>query len=123
MTTSRFIAAELRAEIARAGLSQSKVATRLGVEQAWLSRRLSPGASGQVNLTIEEIEAICDVVDGDPEAVLIRALRARRDSNPKPSDSESEAASGRPRLALVHSSPFVQDSVNPRFTAKLRVVA
>ena len=91
---SRFVAAELRAEIARAGITQNEVARRLGVPGAWISRRLSPAPAREVDLTVEEVERFCNVVGSDAETVLVRALRARRDSNPKPSDSK-------PRLVLV----------------------
>lgn len=51
-------------------------------------------------------------------------LRARRDSNPKPSDLESQRPRRRAGLVLVHSVPFVQDSVKATFTPnRLRVVS
>lgn len=95
---SRFVAAELRGEIARVGTTQRQVAIRMKVEQAWMSRRLSPMASGAVNLTFEEAEEICRLIGVDFEALIVRALRACRDSNPKPSVWEPRIIQGGKRV-------------------------
>lgn len=125
-TSSRWIAAELRAEIARAGTTMRQVAMLLGIEQAWISRRLSPAASGAVNLTFEDLEMIAAAIGVDVEAVMVNALRARRDSNPQPSDLEpvvlrlingprvpSPSTGTRPSLTLAWS-------VQPGFTPERR---
>lgn len=105
-TTSRWIAAELRAEIARAGLSQATIAKRMGVPGAWISRRLTPSA--EVDLTFEETEKFCESIGTDADELIARALRARRDSNPKPSDLEPA------RLRLVHGPRIPLTSTRPR---------
>jgi transcriptional regulator with XRE-family HTH domain len=48
------VAAEIRAALARQRVTQSVLADRLGVSQAWVSRRLS----GEVPLTIADITQI-----------------------------------------------------------------
>jgi transcriptional regulator with XRE-family HTH domain len=48
------VAAEIRAALARQRVTQSALADRLGVSQAWVSRRLS----GEVPLTIADITQI-----------------------------------------------------------------
>jgi transcriptional regulator with XRE-family HTH domain len=48
------IAAEIRAELARARVTQSALAEQLGVSRAWVSRRLS----GEVPLSVGDVAAI-----------------------------------------------------------------
>lgn len=53
---SRRIAAEVRAEAARQGISLREVARRLDVSQMWLSRRVK--VTADVDLTFEELDRI-----------------------------------------------------------------
>lgn len=53
---SERVAAEVRAEIARQGLNQASMATRLGWSQPFLSRRLA----GVVALSVGELVVIAD---------------------------------------------------------------
>jgi transcriptional regulator with XRE-family HTH domain len=48
------IAAEIRAQLARARITQSTLAQRLGVSRAWVSRRLS----GEVPLSVGDVAVI-----------------------------------------------------------------
>lgn len=48
------IAAEIRAELARARITQSALAEQLNVSPAWVSRRLS----GEVRLSVGDVAAI-----------------------------------------------------------------
>jgi transcriptional regulator with XRE-family HTH domain len=50
----KLIAAEIRAELARARVTQSALAKRLGVSRAWVSRRLS----GDVPLSVGVVAGI-----------------------------------------------------------------
>jgi transcriptional regulator with XRE-family HTH domain len=81
---SFFLAEELRAELGRQSMSFSAMSRRLGVSVQWVQRRISMAAD--VDMTLEELDSMADVLGVDPELLVIRALRARRDSNPKPSD-------------------------------------
>ena len=78
------LAAELRAEMGRRQISQRQVALRLGRPPLWLSRRL--GRTAAVDLTLDEVAEIADALGADVEGIVVAALRACRDSNPKPSD-------------------------------------
>ena len=89
------VAANVRAELARYGMQQVRVAQALGVTQQAVSQKLS----GRRPLTLDDIEVIAALVDMTPDELLRGsrsprpggpdeglALRARRDSNPQPSD-------------------------------------
>lgn len=65
---SRRIAAEVRAEAARQGISLREVARRLDVSQMWLSRRVK--VTADVDLTFEELERIAAVLDVPVERLL-----------------------------------------------------
>lgn len=65
---SRRIAAEIRAEAARQGLSIREVARRLEVSQMWLSRRIK--VTADVDLTFEELTRIAEAL-GVPAERLI----------------------------------------------------
>jgi transcriptional regulator with XRE-family HTH domain len=81
---SPYLAAELRAEMGRKNMSQRQVALRLGRPPLWLSRRV--GGTATVDLTLEEVSEIADALGANVEGIVVAALRACRDSNPKPSD-------------------------------------
>lgn len=57
-TTVGFVAAEIRAQIARKGLSGRQLAFRLGKSQPWMSRRLT----GDVAFDVNELDQIAAVL-------------------------------------------------------------
>lgn len=57
-TFARSVASEIRAHMARAGMTQNQLAIALGWSPAYLSRRLT----GAVDLTLAELEAIADAL-------------------------------------------------------------
>lgn len=63
------VAANVRAELARRGLSQVDIATTLGVSQAAVSRRLS----GSVPLDVNEVAAIADLLGITPSQLVSAA--------------------------------------------------
>jgi transcriptional regulator with XRE-family HTH domain len=101
---SPYLAAELRAEMGRKNMSQRQVALRLGRPPLWLSRRV--GGTATVDLTLEEVSEIADALGANVEGIVVAALRACRDSNPKPSVLESGAL--RARLTAVTSTAELQ---------------
>lgn len=50
------VAGEIRAELARARITQSALAEQLGVSRTWVSRRLS----GEVPLSVGDVAAIAE---------------------------------------------------------------
>jgi DNA-binding Xre family transcriptional regulator len=60
---------EIRATLAYRRIPQSELVDALGVEQSWLSRRIT----GKVKMTPGELLAICDFLNEDVGAVLSRA--------------------------------------------------
>ena len=151
-STSFWVASGLRGEIARAGLTQAAVAARIGVTEAWVSRRLSQSA--KVHLTLEDIDLIASALGLDGIDVILASvesrgrlrrsrdvdtlleeilLRARRDSNPKPSDlylvrgglwsgkeGRSQGAASRPCIGF-EAAPLA--IVKPSLTQKWRAVS
>lgn len=65
---SRRVAAELRAEAARQGISIREIARRMEVTQMWLSRRVKVDAP--VHITFEDLERITAALDTTPERIL-----------------------------------------------------
>lgn len=65
-TTTRRVAANLRAELARQGMTQDDLAAALGVSQQAISRRLL----GRGSLTVDDLEALARVLDTTPERLL-----------------------------------------------------
>jgi transcriptional regulator with XRE-family HTH domain len=90
---SRSIAAEVRAEVARQGLSLRKLALQLGVSHAWVTRRVSFGAD--VDLTLEDVDRLAAAL-GVPTTRLIVASHwlPRLDSNQEPSGLQSPQVRG-----------------------------
>jgi transcriptional regulator with XRE-family HTH domain len=80
---SRRIAAEIRAELARQGLSSRRLALALGVSYQWVNRRISPKAD--VDLTFEEVDLIAGAI-GVPATKLVVPAQwlPRLDSNQQP---------------------------------------
>lgn len=58
-TTTRRVAANLRAEVARQGLTQTALASRLNMSQQAVSRRLS----GRHGLTVDDLQAFSEALD------------------------------------------------------------
>ena len=72
------VAGEIRAELARRQWSQVELATRMGVDQMWLSRRLRAVKP----LTLTEFEAIAQALGLTPADLMGAA--ARRPGQPTP---------------------------------------
>lgn len=64
------VAAEVRAEAARAELSQAALARKAGVAPQTLSKKLR----GERSFTVEELLAIAKALDLDPVALLPRYI-------------------------------------------------
>lgn len=60
--TAQAVAAEVRAEMARQGVSQTALAERLGWPQPRLSRRLTDGKTA-VPFEVAELVAVADALD------------------------------------------------------------
>lgn len=73
--------------MARANVSQRELARLIPMPQSALSRRV--GRNADVDLTVDEVAQIAQALGVDAEGLLVAALCACRDSNPKPSDLES----------------------------------
>jgi transcriptional regulator with XRE-family HTH domain len=66
-STRDIVAGNVRAELARRGVSQAKAAAHLGVSAIWLSRRLT----GVVDMRISEVDAFAEFL-GVPIEELLR---------------------------------------------------
>lgn len=69
---ARRVAAEVRAEMFRQGLSQQALADRLGWPQPRLSRRIADGKTALIPLDVVELEAIAAAL-GIPSSQLLPA--------------------------------------------------
>jgi len=92
------VAANIRAEMARHGVTQAHVAALLGITQQSVSAK----RGGRTPITLDELEIIAPLFGMTPDELLrgyrnprpggpdgglsVAAERARRDSNPQPSD-------------------------------------
>lgn len=68
--TREKVAAEVRAELARARLSQQQLATIIGKEQTYVSRRLK----GEVPFTVDEVVIIAGYLGIAPRQLLAGIL-------------------------------------------------
>lgn len=68
---SRRIAAEIRAEAARQGLSLRRMSLALGKSQPWMTRRVS--ITADVDMTLEELDLIAAVLGVTAGELLTRA--------------------------------------------------
>ena len=93
-------AAEIRAEIARQGLSRRAFAMKLGVSYPWVARRI--GTTADVDMTLEDIVKMTQAL-GISAQGLLSVLLPRLDSNQQPSGYSSPLVRGvtRAQLALV----------------------
>lgn len=98
LSASRLIAAEVRAEAARQGMSHRRLGIQMGVSYAWVNRRCSVGAD--VEISFEDAERLATALGVSVTQLLDPWLRAWRDSNPQPSDLVPA-----PVLRLVRPSP------------------
>lgn len=75
---SRFVPAsfraEVRAEMARQGITQSDLATCLNENQPWLSRKLA----GRIAMTVDDADRIASVLGLPLHVLLARAEQAGR---------------------------------------------
>jgi transcriptional regulator with XRE-family HTH domain len=70
---ARHIAREVRAEMARQGISQEALAERLG--EGWIQKRVSRRLTGEVAIDLDELELIAAAL-GVPVAQFIPTPRA-----------------------------------------------
>jgi hypothetical protein len=89
LSLSAAAAGELRAELGRRGLTQRQLSLRMRRDNVWLSRRI--GRTAPVHMTLEDVAEIADALGVEAEGIMVAALRACRDSNPKPSVLEFRA--------------------------------
>jgi transcriptional regulator with XRE-family HTH domain len=64
-----FVRGQIKAEMARRDLTNGQLATRLGVSDMWVSRRLG----GTVPIAVAELEQIADALGLPVEVFLERA--------------------------------------------------
>lgn len=65
--------AELRAEVARQGLTQQQLADRLGVRQWWVSKRLR----GHVQVSADELVRLAEALGVEPAQLLPKSRRRK----------------------------------------------
>lgn len=80
-TVSQHVTAEIRAEIARQNTSSRQLATKLGVNHQWVTRRVN---SLQVDLAPEDIELLASGLGVPVWRFLPREWLPRLDSNQQP---------------------------------------
>jgi transcriptional regulator with XRE-family HTH domain len=88
---SDLVAREVRAEMARQGVSQRALAERLGVPQPWVSRRV--GLKADQALRLDDVADMAEALDVPVER-LLAAWLPRLDSNQQPSGYQSAQVSG-----------------------------
>ena len=71
---SERVASEIRAEMARRGITQSTLAERLGEHQPWVSRRINP--TRRAPISVDDLERIARVLDVSADDLVKRALGA-----------------------------------------------
>lgn len=77
-TLSEVVAANIRAEVARAGLSQADLAREFGVPASWVSTRYR----GKARWSLDDMQRVADLL-GLPPSRLVELPRL--DSNQQPS--------------------------------------
>jgi transcriptional regulator with XRE-family HTH domain len=87
------VAANIRAEIGRAGLTKLEVARRLGLSSGGFSLKLS----GARPITLGEIEAIADMFGLDPAELLVRRTPRRGPEMANAPVAYATGASARPK--------------------------
>lgn len=101
VTMREAIAAEIRAQMGRRNIRQRHLADALGRHQQWLSRRLN----GEVTFSIDDLEAICLVLN-----ISVRELVVGIDPEPAVSALDRRGL-GRRGVVCNDGAPFVPFSV------------
>lgn len=70
MSLSEIVAAELRAEIGRAGVQMQDLAAQVDQSPTWLRDRVN----GRRSLSLEDLTIICEALSIEPADVLTAAL-------------------------------------------------
>lgn len=68
------VASEIRAEMARRGITQSTLADKLGKPQQWVWRRLNSASRQPISL--DDLAVIAQALDVEPAELIKRALGA-----------------------------------------------
>ncbi|WP_337830544.1 helix-turn-helix domain-containing protein [Pseudonocardia sp. TMWB2A] len=68
------LAAEIRAEIARLGMSRRRLALDIGREPSWLTKRLA----GVIPMTTNDVESIATALGTSPVALVLATPSGRR---------------------------------------------
>ena len=89
---NRAVAGEIRAELARRQWSQTELATRMGVDQMWLSRRLRAVKP----LTLTEFEAIAEALEMTPAELMAAAVGRVRQTTRQYSPLTEKPSTPRP---------------------------
>lgn len=69
-TLNQRVAAGVRAELARSGMSQAALARHLGVGRNSLSRRLAD----KVSFTVDEVDSICQLFEIGPNELIRESI-------------------------------------------------
>lgn len=93
MSITQTVAGNIRAEAARAGLNQSDLARALNIAQSSISLRWR----GERPWSLELLEQVAEILNMPP----LDLVRARRDSNPQPSNPEDDTTESGQEALLV----------------------
>lgn len=97
---SAAVAAEIRAEIARQGVSRRRLSLDLGFAPSYLDRRLK----GATPFRLDELESVARRLDVSVPTLLSRADDYRQRAQARPSDYKSSLRAAAPRrLHLLRS--------------------
>lgn len=65
-TLSETVPAALRAEMARSGVQKGEVARKVRHADSWLYRRLYATAAERIEITLDDLQAICAALELEP---------------------------------------------------------
>jgi transcriptional regulator with XRE-family HTH domain len=110
---NKTIAANVRAEFARAGLTHRKVARMLGLNEMWVSRRLN----GKTSWDAQDVQLMADFLRVDPGFLFMSVRGGGRgveeewklpevDSNHQPAGSQSAPENNETNTGLVPPKPI-----------------
>lgn len=109
------IAAEVRAEMGRQGISSAALARKLGVSEAWTSRRLS--INGDQTMDLDDLPRIADVL-GVPIAELLPREVGRPNDRSAPGRPAPHAVDVRsPNVAGTRRRPKARQHADSRLIA------
>lgn len=77
--TAASVAREVRAAMARAGVSQAELAAALGMSQAAVSRRVSRNPEVAVEFNVTQLSVIAEIFGIPLSALLVNAGQVRDD--------------------------------------------